>query len=63
MSSKAIPIILLVISMKIFSILVVFGTRLSYGMGMPNSQLRYPNHIEAPIWDLKIRTPEYSTED
>jgi len=40
--------------MKTFFVLVVFGARLPYGMGMPNSQLCYPNHIEAPTWDLKI---------
>jgi hypothetical protein len=65
MSSKAIPTILLVVPMKTFSVPVFFffSTRLPYGMDMSNSPLSYPNHIEAPTWDLKICTPEYSTDN
>lgn len=62
MKSKAIPIILQVLSMKTFSVPTVFGKRLSYGMGMSSRPLGYPNHIEAPTWDLKIWAPEYSTD-
>jgi hypothetical protein len=54
MKSKAIPIILQVLSMKTFSVPTVFGKRLSYGMGMSSCPLGYPSHIEAPTWDLKI---------